>query len=121
MTREEFDADWVHRIGPTGADELWRRCKRNKFYVLAPVFAGGASIFLGAGAYGVLGDLGGAALVAIVVGLIADFINGIRRLKRELSEWFGTRVDGLPPMNVRAFDRWSTHHGYKHSAEQATS
>lgn len=59
------------------------------------------------------GDLGAAVLYVVAIGLLVDFVLGMRRLKSAVSERFGDRVKGFPPMNQKAFDRWTAYHGYR--------
>jgi hypothetical protein len=114
VTRERFDTIWVSRLGAEGADDLWRWRRRTKAYMMMPFIAGGGSLLLG---LGVLGDLGAVVLYVVAVGLLVDFIMGMRRLKAAMSERFGVHVKGFPPMNQRAFDRWTAYNGYRQPDE----
>jgi len=111
MTRGQFDAIWVPRLGPKGADALWRWRRKTLLYIASPILAGGGATLLAIG--GALGAAGGAALLLVAFGLVTDFVMGQRRLKALVSERFGVPVKGFPAMNQRSFDRWCTYHGYQ--------
>ena len=112
MTREEFDTVWVQRLGNKGADELWRFKSRFWYYMCSNFAAGvGGVLFFGAG---VLGKYFGVGAWVVSAWLIMEFVRDKRRLRVVMSERFGVQLQGIPPMNQRAFDRWVKYHGYQH-------
>ena len=111
MTRERFDTTWLPRIGPRGAEALWRWRRKAVLCMAAPLIAGGGSTLIAIG--GAAEVVAGVGLWLVAVALLVDFIKGQQHVKALVSEWFGVPVRGLPPMSQRAFDRWSKVNGYE--------
>lgn len=115
MNRGQFDEIWMPRLGPNGAEALWRWRKKTLLYVASPILAGAGATLVGIG--GTLEVLGGVALLLLAFGLVVDFLVGQRRLKVLMSQRFGVRVKGFPAMNQRSFDRWCQYHHYEQPSE----
>ena len=111
MSRGQFDAIWVPRLGANGAETLWRWRRKTPLYLTAPIVGGGGSTLLAIG--GALEAVAGVVLVLVAFGLVADFVIGQRRLKALVSQQFGVPVKGFPAMNEESFDRWCRYHGYE--------
>lgn len=116
MTRSDFEAIWLSRIGEEATTELRRGRKIAGIGMTMPIFAIAAGLLIGTSTRN---DVIGVALVLVAGGYFVALIRAQRRIAAALSRWFGVKIKGLPKMNPKRFDDWCQKRGLHRPDERA--